>query len=569
MTTPSLDTARAVLEELVGAGMRHLVVAPGSRSAPLAYAAAAAHAAGALEVHVRVDERGAAFTALGIARATGRPAGVVTTSGTAVGNLLPAVMEADHAEVPLVVLSADRPPELRGTGANQTTRQPGLFGAHVRAAVDLLPEDDDVPARLAAPLAALAGRGPRPAGPVQLNVALREPLHPGPEDGAALAGHACRLAARTAAAPDPGPRAVAAGPVTAPSPAAGQARSVVVAGDGAGPAAARFAEACGLPLFAEPSSNARSGPQAVGAYRLLLEAPLGRRIERVLLAGRPTLSRPVAALLARADVATAAVQPDPVAWYDPGRRRERVLGSWAEAAAFTGRGAPGWAAAWRAAGAAADGAVARLLAAEPPGRPTGPAVAAALWEACRQDGAVLVAGSSNPVRDLDLAARPGPASPLVVANRGLAGIDGTVATAAGVALGTGRPVRALVGDLTFLHDASSLLLGAGEREPNLQVLVLNDGGGGIFATLEHGALGEQQEYRDVVERFFGTPHEAQLDALCAGYGVPHRQVGGLPELAAALAGPVRGRSVLEVRVDRRELRGLHARIRAAVAGPAD
>ncbi|GEO94917.1 2-succinyl-5-enolpyruvyl-6-hydroxy-3-cyclohexene-1-carboxylic-acid synthase [Kocuria turfanensis] len=572
MTTPSLATARAVLEELVGAGMRHLVVAPGSRSAPLAYAAAAAHAAGALEVHVRVDERGAAFTALGIARATGRPAGVVTTSGTAVGNLLPAVMEADHAEVPLVVLSADRPPELRGTGANQTTRQLGLFGGHVRAAVDLLPEDGDVPTRLAGPLAALAGRGPggpRPAGPVQLNVALREPLHPAPEDGAELAGRARRLAARTATASDPGPRAVAAGPVVTPSPAAGQARSVVVAGDGAGPAAARFAEACGLPLFAEPSSNARSGPQAVGAYRLLLEAPLGRRIERVLLAGRPTLSRPVAALLARADVATAAVQPGPVAWYDPGRRRERVLGSWAEAAAFTGRGAPGWAAAWREAGAAADGAVARLLAAEPPGRPTGPAVAAALWEACRQDGAVLVAGSSNPVRDLDLAARPGPASPLVVANRGLAGIDGTVATAAGVALGTGRPVRALVGDLTFLHDASSLLLGAGEREPDLQVLVLNDGGGGIFATLEHGALGEQQEYRDVVERFFGTPHEARLDALCAGYGVPHRRADSLPELAAALAGPVRGRSVLEVRVDRRELRALHARIRAAVAAPAD
>ncbi|MFW6188419.1 MAG: thiamine pyrophosphate-binding protein, partial [Actinomycetota bacterium] len=186
MTTPSLDTARAVLAELVAAGMRHLVVAPGSRSAPLAYAAAAAAAAGALEVHVRVDERGAAFTALGIARATGRPSGVVTTSGTAVGNLLPAVMEADHAEVPLVVLSADRPPELRGTGANQTTRQPGIFGDHVRAAVDLLP-GDDVPARLTAALAVSAGRGPGPGGPVQLNVALREPLHPGPEDGPVLA----------------------------------------------------------------------------------------------------------------------------------------------------------------------------------------------------------------------------------------------------------------------------------------------------------------------------------------------------------------------------------------------
>ncbi|MEX5255607.1 2-succinyl-5-enolpyruvyl-6-hydroxy-3-cyclohexene-1-carboxylic-acid synthase [Kocuria arenosa] len=567
MTTPSLDTARTVLEELVAAGMRHLVVAPGSRSAPLAYAAAAAQAAGALEVHVRVDERGAAFTALGIARSTGRPAGVLTTSGTAVGNLLPAVLEADHAEVPLVVLSADRPPELRGTGANQTTRQPGIFGDHVRAAVDLLP-GDDVPARLSGVLAALTGRGPRgsrPPGPIQLNVALREPLHPAPEDGPVLAARARLLAARAGASTDPGPSAVAAGPVRAPLPDAGTARSVVVAGDGAGPDAARFAEACGLPLLAEPSSNARSGPHAVGAYRLLLDSPLGRRIERVLLVGRPTLSRPVGALLAREDVATAAVRPVPVAWYEPGRRRERVLSNWAEAAAFTGRGAPGWADAWREAGAAADGAVARLLAAEPPGRATGPAVAAAVWEACRRDGTVLVAGSSNPVRDLDLAARPGPGSPLVLANRGLAGIDGTVATATGAALGGGRPVRALLGDLTFLHDVSSLLLGPGEREPDLQLVVLNDGGGGIFTTLEHGALGEQEEYRAVVERFFGTPHEARLDALCAGYGVAHRRAAGVAELEQALAAPVRGRSVVEVVVDRRGLRDLHARVRAAVA----
>ncbi|MFI7584861.1 2-succinyl-5-enolpyruvyl-6-hydroxy-3-cyclohexene-1-carboxylic-acid synthase [Kocuria sp. M1N1S27] len=566
MTTASLDTARAVLEELVAVGMRHLVVAPGSRSAPLAYAAAAASAAGALEVHVRVDERGAAFTALGIARATGRPAGVVTTSGTAVGNLLPAVLEADHAEVPLVVVSADRPPELRGTGANQTTRQPGIFGDHVRASVDLLP-DDDVPARLAAALAALAGRGPdgpRPAGPVQLNVALREPLHPADEDGAVLTAWARRLVSRAGTAPDPGPRAVEAGPVRAPGPGAGTARSVVVAGDAAGVGAARFAEVCGLPLLAEPSSNARSGPHAAGAYRLLLDSPLGRRIERVLLVGRPTLSRPVGALLARAEVATAAVRPAPVAWYEPGRRREQVLRSWAEAAAFTGRGAPGWAAAWQEAGAAADDAVARLLSDGATGRPTGPAVAAAVWEACRRDGAVLVAGSSSPVRDLDLAARPGPGSPLVLANRGLAGIDGTVATAAGVSLGTGRPVRAFLGDLTFLHDASSLLLGTGEREPDLQLVVLNDGGGGIFTTLEHGAVGEREDYRAVVERFFGTPHEARLDALCAGYGVAHRRAATVAELEQALTAPVRGRSVLEIAVDRRGLRELHAGIRVSV-----
>ncbi|GGG55082.1 2-succinyl-5-enolpyruvyl-6-hydroxy-3-cyclohexene-1-carboxylate synthase [Kocuria dechangensis] len=566
MTTPSLDTARAVLAALVAAGTRHLVVAPGSRSAPLAYAAAAAHAAGTLQVHVRVDERSAAFTALGIARATGLPAGVVTTSGTAVGNLLPAVMEADHAEAPLVVVSADRPPELRGTGANQTTRQPGIFGDHVRAAVDLVPGDDDGPARLAAAVAALTGSGGTvPAGPVHLNVALREPLHPGPEDGPVLAAWARELQTSPSRLPagGPGPRRVAAGGVPEPAPGAEEARAVVVAGDAAGPDAARFAEAFGLPLLAEPSSNARSGPNAPAAYRLLLGTALGREVERVLLVGRPTLSRPVAALLARPDVATAAVRPGPVAWYEPGRRRERVLADWAAAAAFTGRGAPGWLAAWQEAGAAADAAVARALATAPL---TGPAVAAQVWEACRRDGAVLVAGSSNPVRDLDLAARPAAGSPLVLANRGLAGIDGTVATAAGAALGAGRPVRAFLGDLTFLHDASSLLLGTGEQEPDLQVVVLNDGGGGIFATLEHGALGEQDAYRQTVERFFGTPHTARLAELCAGYGVPHRRAGTAAELAAALAGPVRGRSVVEVPVDRAALRPLHARLRALVAG---
>ncbi|MGK7223951.1 2-succinyl-5-enolpyruvyl-6-hydroxy-3-cyclohexene-1-carboxylic-acid synthase, partial [Kocuria flava] len=327
MSTSSLATARAVLAALVAAGTRHLVVAPGSRSAPLAYAAAAAHAAGALEVHVRVDERGAAFTALGIARATGRPAAVLTTSGTAVGNLLPAALEADHAEVPLVLLTADRPPELRGTGANQTTRQPGIFGDHVRAGLDLLPEDDDVPARLTPVLAALTGA---PAGPVHLNVALRDPLHPAPEDGPVLAGWARDLAARTGPA---GPGALAlpavgAGPVPGPDAAGDRARAVVVAGDGAGPDAARFAEALGLPLLAEPSSGARRGPNAAGAYRLLLGTALGAGVERALLVGRPTLSRPVAALLRRPDVATAAVRPDPVAWCEPGRRREEVLPDW-------------------------------------------------------------------------------------------------------------------------------------------------------------------------------------------------------------------------------------------------
>ena len=603
MITPSLLTATTALSALARAGMEHMVVAPGSRSAPVAYAAAAAQESGALRVHVRIDERAAAFTALGISRSTGRPTAVLTTSGTAVGNLLPAVMEASHSGVPIVALTADRPPELRGTGANQTTFQPGVFEAFVRAQVDLVPDEHNPAAEtLDRALAAAGGSRTTAPGPVHLNLGLRDPLYPwAEEDHVFLTNWAAELAAelaenRPAAMAHPwavfDESLVAENPDTEttglprdidsqgcvhdehgggiasawdenvgkrPTTPDG-VRAVVMAGDGAGPAAARFAADAGLPLMAEPSSNARFGTSAVHSYQNVLELDLVDQVDTVVLIGRPTLSRHVAALLRRKDVRVLAVRPGPVAWFEEGRRDEEVVSSFHAARDLLGPVRDGWFETWEAAGVAAGDALRTQTNSTPV--LTGLHVAHAVWDACAADGAVLVAGSSNPIRDLDLVALPG--DPVaVVANRGVSGIDGTVATAHGVGLGTGRPVRVLLGDLTFLHDAGGLLVGRGEEVPDVQFVVLNDNGGGIFGKLEHGAVAQDERYTGTVERFFGTPHQVSLPDLCAAYGVEYSRADTAIELAALFAAPLHGRRVIEVPIDRAGLREFHERIRGA------
>ncbi|WP_336712137.1 2-succinyl-5-enolpyruvyl-6-hydroxy-3-cyclohexene-1-carboxylate synthase [Arthrobacter sp. USHLN218] len=596
----AIDAARSAVRALLEGGVRDVVVAPGSRSAPLAYALAEAEARGELRLHVRIDERAAGFTALGLSLGSLRPVPVVTTSGTAVGELLPAVMEANHAGVELVVLSADRPEELRGTGANQTTVQPGIFGGHVRYAVDVAAGAD--PAEPVA-VGLLAAKGiPLPApgsardihslaatpspgapaaagpdhhqgavGPVHINLALRDPLVPLLDDGGGpAAGLGEPVAVGSGAVPvdgDPASQPLRApvpleAPKRAPVPTvetAEERRTVVVAGHGAGAYAEAFARAHRLPLLAEPSSNARFGPNAVGVYRMLL-AQLGAAVERVVVFGRPTLSRPVAALLAREDVQTALFMPEPVAWFDAGRRRERLIDEPSDLSLFSGVGPDGWLERWQQAGDAGAAAAAQVLAAEP--GLTGLRVGAAVW---RHTAGRLVLGSSNPIRDVDLLG-PAAAEPaaFVHANRGLAGIDGTVSTATGVALAAQEPTRVLLGDLTFLHDPGGLFLGAGEAEPALQIVVLNDGGGGIFTLLEHGKVGLEANYTAAVERLFGTPHRVDLAALATAYGVRYRLVEDESGLDATLQEPIAGRSLLEIRTDRSRLRDLHARIAAAV-----
>ncbi len=566
-TPPAAAAARTLLTALADLGLREVVLAPGSRSAPLAYALAEAATpvgvpgrdphAPSLDLHVRVDEREAAFLALGLARGArlggaDRPVAVVTTSGTAVAHLLPAVLEAHHSGLPLLLLTADRPHELRGTGANQTTEQPGML-APVRLAVDVPAPDGradegrDLRNLAARAVAAALGTRTLQPGPVHLDLAYREPLVPGAEGWPApdrtgltrVEGHAA-----------------AAGP----SLAAGR-RTVVVAGDGAGPQAALLAEAHGWPLLAEPTSGACHGPSLVRAHRLVLATSgLTARTERVVVLGRPTLSRPVQALLASAGEVVV-VAPGGGPWPDATRRADRVL------AAVPGPPdrppvADGWLQDWLTAGTAAAAVVRRVLAetadAQAAGaRLPGQLLAAAIARATGPQD-VLFVGASNPVRDLDLVGGwDGPRT--IVANRGLAGIDGAISTATGIALGAGRPVRAYLGDLTALHGIGGLLVGPLERRADLQVVVAHDDGGSIFATLEHG----QEHLAPLAERVFATPHGVDLAGLCAGYGVPHRRA-GRADLDEVLAEPVAGTSVVEVLVDRAGRRALDARLTEAV-----
>lgn len=574
----AVDQSTAMWGALAALGLREVVLAPGSRSAPLVYAldalaraadggavtdTAADGPAPRLRAHVRIDERAAAFTALGLSRHDpAHPAAVVTTSGTATAHLHAAVMEAHHSRIPLLVLTADRPAELREVGANQTTRQAGMFGSLTRFAVDLPAPTatgaTEVELRTAVSTAArawAAATGEHP-GPVHLNVSFRDPLVPRPGSATEEGGERPRLlVSRRIPAPAPDPQPVPVGD-----------RTVVVAGDGAGPAAAEIAARHRLPLLAEPSSGARAGETLVPGYPALLarvmadpEHPL--RPDRAIVLGHPTLSRPVvSALLGAADVEVIVVDAQ-LDWPDVARRARLVV----PAARGVEEGAPGDVpvadlsspdttarreerlAAWRA--AAADAAPAELAWQQ--------RAALAVWEA-GQAGDTLVLGSSSLVRDLDQLA--GPTDARVIANRGLAGIDGTTALAGGIALGAQRPsadgtpgaggtrgddapppvgrVRLLVGDLTALHDLTGLLIGPEEERPDLDVVVVDDGGGRIFSGLEHAAAPPA-----LLRRFFTTPHGADIAAAAAALGADARVLS--PEdLPAALAEPAGGLRVL-------------------------
>lgn len=567
---PSTALARVLVDELVRHRVLDVVLAPGSRSAPLAYALHEADREGRLRLHVRIDERTAGFLALGLAKAGGWPVAVVTTSGTAVVNLHPAVLEAHHAGVPLLVLSADRPPELRGTGANQTTDQLGLFGAAVRVFHEVgAPErrvGQNAYWRGLVSRAVTIARGELSGdpGPAHLNVSFREPLVPEADEGwvEALDGR-----------PDGAPWVHAVGqqpwltgePV--PDLVGEQARTLVVVGDApplVGLAAADLASRRGWPVLAEPSSGAwgtscvESGALLVGDDGWLAEhAP-----DRVLVVGRPTLSRAVTALLRRPGLDVDVVATGP-RWADPGLVARQVLDRsqlWA-ASAEGPVGDPDLLAGWLDAGRRVGKAVETFLAEEP--ELSGLSVARELFRSVPAD-ALVVLGSSNAIRDVDLAAVPPTARTWVLANRGLSGIDGTVSTAVGAALehhrARGRPAYALMGDLTFLHDANGLVIGPEEPRPDLTIVVVNDDGGGIFSLLEQGAPSRSAAF----ERVFGTPHGTSLERLAGATGTPYVRAATVPELREALV-PGDGLRVVEVRVDRSRHRTLHARLRSAVA----
>ncbi|HTA08495.1 MAG TPA: 2-succinyl-5-enolpyruvyl-6-hydroxy-3-cyclohexene-1-carboxylic-acid synthase [Streptosporangiaceae bacterium] len=576
--------ATVVVDELIRCGLRDAVIAPGSRSAPLAMALHAASSAARpespLRLHVRIDERSASFLALGLAKASGRPVAVVCTSGTAAAHFHAAVIEADEAGVPLIVLTADRPPELRGTGANQTVDQVKLYGDAVRWFSEVgVPEDRPGQVGYWRSLACrafwiAAGNGAAYPGPVHLNVPLRDPLVPDRTDPAGESAEPEPLNGR----PDGQPWTRAAAPLDR---VAGlpeleldwTERGVVVVGDGAlDPAGAvRLAADAGWPLLAEPSSGARQGPLALTSYQFLLDCPAftsAHQPDVIVSAGRPGLTRGQLALLRRGAARHVVLAQGAGRWSDPARTATDVAGRVTVRVALASPAGPGeasrpdsWLGSWLAADATARAAADAVLA-ENSVLADG-ADAAALSEpmlardlaAALPAGALLWAASSMPARDLDRHMVPR-ADVRVLASRGASGIDGLVSASIGAALAHqaagGGPAVALLGDLAVLHDAPGLVLGPLEPRPDLCLVVVNNDGGGIFSTLEPAA------FPDSFERVFGTPHGADLASLAAAVGLPYARLERAADLPDALAGS--GLRLIEVRTDRAD----GAKLRAAI-----
>ncbi|HZA09495.1 2-succinyl-5-enolpyruvyl-6-hydroxy-3-cyclohexene-1-carboxylic-acid synthase [Mycobacterium sp.] len=544
---PSTVQARVVVDELIRGGVRDVVLCPGSRNAPLAFALRDADHAGRLRLHVRIDERTAGFLAVGLAVGSGAPVPVAMTSGTAVANLGPAVVEANYARVPLIVLSANRPYELLGTGANQTMEQFGYFGTQLRAAISLgLAEEagDRLPEqnarwRSAVCRVLVAAKGSRSAnaGPVQFDIPLREPLVPDPEPdahaGEAPPGRPSGLAwTHTPAVTFDQPLDIDVGHDT-----------VVIAGHGAGV----HPNLAMLPTVAEPTAPSARNPLHPLALPLL-------HPQQVIMLGRPTLHRTVEALLADPAVPVFALTTGP-RWPDVSGNSQAT----GTRAVTSGEPSEGWLRRCDELNRHVVKAVRDQLASWP--LTTGLHVAARVADALRE-GDQLVLGASNPVRDAALVSL-NTKGVTVRSNRGVAGIDGTVSTAIGAALAHdrwgGRTI-ALIGDLTFVHDASGLLIGPTEPVPHhLSIVVSNDNGGGIFELLEQG----DPRFSDVSSRIFGTPHDIDVGALCRAYHVESRQVEA-DQLADALDTPAGGVRVFEVKADRSTLRRLHASIKAAI-----
>ncbi len=499
----SVDIARQLVMALLAQDVADAVLSPGSRSGPLALALHAADEQGLLRLHVRVDEREAGFLALGLAKASGRVVPVVTTSGTAVANLHPAMLEALHSQVPLLAITADRPARLRGTGANQTTVQPGIFPG----------------VEFADRVSAMAG-AVRLGGPVHLNLEFDEPLIEPvrwdfPQKAWTMTPQQTHLSHEVST----------------------KLRTIVIAGDDADPTIAGVARAAGWPIIAEPSSGLRAAATAIACGQIVADGPLADRIEQIVCTGHPTLSRPVLKLLSRTDIEIIHVGTPGTFPAAAGANVQFV-----SAVRASGRGDDTWLRSWLEIG---DRTAAALQPAEPL------EVARTVWEAAATG--LLFVGSSNSIRDLNLVAPVREAGPRVLANRGLAGIDGTVSSAVGAALTTWGRSFALLGDLTFLHGANALLIGPAEPRPDLTIVVLNDDGGGIFHTLEQGA----PEYGHAFERVFGTPTGTSIKSLCEAHGVLHREV-EVTELAQALEKSPSQIEVVEVKVSRAGRRSLQS-----------
>lgn len=576
IAAPSAVVAGLIVDELLRLGMVDAVVCPGSRSAPLARALVQAADAAKVRLHVRIDERSAAFLALGLASRTRKVTPVITTSGTAVANLVPAMVEATASGIPLLALTADRPAHYRGTGANQTIVQDRLFADASVVEFDL---DGTAPvtkataaqirARIDRVVAAMA------SGAGHLNVRFVEPLVPGDDSVADIPEGRADGGPWTTIAPtnsnNVGAAAIAAHSAnsapTSPADAASTAtidisrRTLVIAGSNA----PHLPELEDLPTIAEPNAYAPAHPVHPLAAGTFAQIPP----EQIVLVGRPTLHRGISKLLANPDIELTVVSDAEnhgfgVEFPDVTANARAVV----KHVQTVGEQDPQWTKICEAASELAVKSVRETLTesieAEEP--LTGFHVAAALTDSLRT-GDNVVLGASNPVRDASYTGLPFPGVN-TYAGRGAAGIDGTVATAIGIALASDRehvdeirPPRtiALMGDLTFQHDSAALAIGPLEPRPeNLTIVVANDAGGGIFETLEAGS----PALRGSFERIFGTPQDVDFEGICQAYGVEHVRVDRLPDLLAQLHPDtdVDGIRVIEVATTRATRRQLHHKL---------
>ena len=685
--------ARLVVSELVRAGVRDFVICPGSRSAPLTYALAALEQAGVVRTHVRLDERSAAFFALGLAKsgiykdedAAYNPVALVVTSGTAVAELHAGLLEAFHCGIPLIALSADRPRTARGTGANQTTWQEGIFGTACPVALDIDASEDALPLvkdRLNAALAQAGGPGEggrRQRCPLHINLCFAPPLVTSntwqiPPELQALTLEQGQSAPSSQSSWKN--QIVADGEGEPPRK---NAKTVMVLADQCPPQVTQAAQEWGLPVLAEPTVTLKPGNAVQIAHAPQVLPAFANEIEQVIIAGHATLSRPISALLSRDDIPIYCLPSIGAASNLTG---EYVSTTTAQVhTVFPLEASPMWLARWRQAAQAVERAyrtgvdrravtvwqnanyaaidprelpqVAKDIPVTPSEKITNLGFATAgeekqgeneaahrlrmslpesapelegslrelemgidpyafariyedvydAWvnrdpDSARDGGTkakkalngadnlldsgavgssesipaqlddkqvsaagappLTMLGASNTIRAFDLAAR-GDRGITYCANRGLAGIDGNIATALGLASGTGRAVRLIAGDLTCLHDLTGLLTGSLETAPVLQLLVLSDGGGRIFATLEHG----EQENQEVFERYFLTPQAFDLSLLAAGLGWDYRCANDIEELKRILCEDPR-REIVEINAYLPDLRARRAALESEI-----
>ena len=540
---PSVAQALVMVDELIVCGVTDVVMGVGSRSAPLALALASAEDRGDIRLHVRVDERVAGFVALGLGKTTGVPAAVVTTSGSSVANLLPAVVEAHESRIPLVVLTADRPDRLRNVGANQVIAQSGIFGSFTRLAVDMEAARDLRPQYWRSTVArcvAVATDSIDP-GPVHINAAFDEPL----VDESVTKELPPELAGRPGGRPWTADARLVAGMsiqvdevlALLDETAVVPARGLIVVGDHDDDDAVdlvdELSDALGWPVVSEPSGRSNGANLSLAHGPLVCDDPMfvQRHVpDIVVTVGRVGLYRSVASVIAQAGMHVAVDSRS--SWSDPTRIADLVLAAvpLPPSEADTD---PQWWAAWERADLMAAAAVETVLGSRHSSM-SGMEVARTV-AACLGEGSQFFLGSSSVVRHVGSFAGRSLTEVEVLGNRGTSGIDGCVSTAWGAALGFqslgGGPSVALVGDEAFWYDSNALAVPANEQRPDLVIVVADNNGAGIFSTLEQG----EPAYSRYFERVFGVPMGVQIASLATSFGASVCEVNDADELATAVA----------------------------------